>query len=201
MKHQNIQIWFKSENFGPIISGEAIYNDNTDVIIEFDSGEKYVATFFTFKNIEHLRKNYLKSGECLNGKYFWASDLLLIDKITREDIEIVIDHLLTSGEFYSVFNKINDERYIWVFNNSKGKFSGGLFEQLELAENWISKNKLTGILTRYPVNTGVLDWSIENQQTGMTPEKLEEKSVDPDFVGSFTTAAQEHFHYNNGTKE
>jgi hypothetical protein len=34
----------------------------------------------------------------------------------------------------------------------------------------------------------------------MRPEKLEQKRNDPNFIGSFTTASQEHFHYTDGKR-
>nr|WP_199001327.1 hypothetical protein [Flavobacterium sp. ASV13] len=49
-----------------------------------------------------------QTGECLNGKYFWASDMILIDKINRESVLSVIDEMIKSGEFYTAFKRITD---------------------------------------------------------------------------------------------
>jgi hypothetical protein len=83
---------------------------------------------------------------------------------------------------------------IWVFNGVKAGFPSGLFTRRELAEAWITKNKLTGTLTLYPTDIGVYEWAI---QSGMfTPSKDNQST--PLFIGKFSSAAQEHYHYENG---
>jgi hypothetical protein len=83
---------------------------------------------------------------------------------------------------------------IWVFNGVKAQFPSGLFLQRELAEEWIKKNHLTGILTAYPINISVYEWAISSGY--FTPKK--EYQCSPDFVSKFTSASQEHYHYENG---
>lgn len=80
-------------------------NDNTDVKVDFSDGTSYTATFFTYENIESLRKKNAETGECLAGKYFWASDMILIDRIERRNILQVIEELLADGSFDSIFAK------------------------------------------------------------------------------------------------
>jgi len=85
---------------------------------------------------------------------------------------------------------------VWLFHGADGRFAGGVFTDIALAEKWIFEHRLTGVLTEYPVNTGVFNWAID---TGLfTPKKEEHHS--PAFIGKFTTAAQEHFHYENGVR-
>ncbi|HEY6505812.1 MAG TPA: hypothetical protein VIZ28_17680 [Chitinophagaceae bacterium] len=83
---------------------------------------------------------------------------------------------------------------IWIFTGSKGKFPGGVFTDKQLAEDWIQKHRLEGVLTLYPINEGVYDWSIRSNY--FLPTKEKEKS--PDFIGSFSSASQEHYHYLDG---
>jgi len=82
-------------------------NDNTDVIVTFNNKKRYVACFFTLKNVEKLLSNWKQSGECLSGKYFWASDFILIDRCSRLDIEKVIYHLIIEGDFENIFREID----------------------------------------------------------------------------------------------
>jgi hypothetical protein len=89
------------------------------------------------------------------------------------------------------------ERHIWIFTGG-GQFPGGVFSTVKLAEAWIERNGLSGTLTAYPVDQGCFDWAVENNCTGLKPEKLEAKRADAKFIGSFSTASQEHFHYLNG---
>ncbi len=86
---------------------------------------------------------------------------------------------------------------IWVFNGSGGRFPSGVFTDLLTAESWIKRYCLSGILTAYPVNSGVFDWAIENNF--FTPKK--EEHLSPEFIGKFSTASQEHYHFENGIRE
>ncbi len=79
-------------------------NDSIDVVVYDADGLIYTATLFTLKNIETLLERWRSTGECLNGKYFWAADMLIVEKLTVETIESVVDGLIESGEFYSVFS-------------------------------------------------------------------------------------------------
>ncbi len=89
---------------------------------------------------------------------------------------------------------------VWLFNGSGGRFVGGAFTTLEKAEKWINKHKLTGLLTKTPLDEGVFDWAVTNNMHNLKPELLNKKKSDPDFIGSFSTASQEHFHYENGIR-
>ena len=88
--------------------------------------------------------------------------------------------------------------FIWLFNDKSGGFVGGAFTDRSLAETWISDHKLSGVLTKYPINIGVFDWAEQNDLLSMKPETLVRKRVDPKFIGKFTTAVQEHYHFQDG---
>lgn len=83
---------------------------------------------------------------------------------------------------------------IWVFHSSKARFTGGIFSSKKLAEEWILKHKLTGMLTAYPLNSGVFDWAIESNLF----QPKGENHNNPEFIGGFTSASQEHYHYEDG---
>ena len=87
-----------------------------------------------------------------------------------------------------------EQEYVWVFHGANGRFTSGVFTTRKTAEKWINENTLTGILTKYPVNQGVYNWSINN---GYFKVKKEEQKS-PDFIQRFTTASQEHYHYEDG---
>jgi hypothetical protein len=91
------------------------------------------------------------------------------------------------------------ENGVWIFSGH-GSFPGGVFTTIEKAEKWIDANGLTGILTQTPVDEGVFDWAARLNLLNLRPEKIEEKSRDPKFIGGFSTASQEHYHYENGSR-
>ena len=99
-------IWIETEEKGPIQGDFSEINDNSDVIVTFENGENYIATFYTYQNIEWLRQKNQKTGECLDGKYFYGTDLILIDKLNRVNVANVINHLIKEDEFFTAFNKI-----------------------------------------------------------------------------------------------
>lgn len=80
--------------------------DHTDVIVRFSDGEIYVAAFFTYEGLLLIRERHQSSGEFLNGAYFWAESLLVIDRCSPENVERVVRHLLDEGDFLSVFRKL-----------------------------------------------------------------------------------------------
>lgn len=53
----------------------------------------------------------------MNGSYFWASDMVLIDFVSRERILEVIDYLIENNEFDCTFTRYPDvepeEEYLY----------------------------------------------------------------------------------------
>jgi hypothetical protein len=83
-------------------------------------------------------------------------------------------------------------REVWVFNGVGGKFPAGVFSNLERAEAWIAKHRLSGTATLYTVDVGAYDWSIENGW--FEPKKPHH--LEPDFIGRFA-GGQQHHHYED----
>lgn len=79
-------------------------NSNLDIHVEFKNGKKYVATFFTIKNIYSLFEKNKTSGECANGTYFWATDMVIIASMTKENIVITVENLINENEFELIFD-------------------------------------------------------------------------------------------------
>jgi len=85
--------------------------------------------------------------------------------------------------------------FVFLFNSAgKSKFCGGVFTDKAIADKWIEKYKLTGVLTKYPVDVSAYDWAVANGL--FSPKK--EHEMEPHFIGGFSSAAQEHYHYEDG---
>ena len=85
---------------------------------------------------------------------------------------------------------------VWIFNGASSKFPGGVFSSLEVAEKWILANSLSGVLTEYPIDIGVIDWALNNGYfTPKSPAQLT-----PNFISGFTSASQAHFHFEAGER-
>lgn len=83
---------------------------------------------------------------------------------------------------------------VWVFNGG-GDFPAGVFTTRELAEAWIAKHGLAGVLTKYPLDVGVYEWALG---CGAFKPRRPDQSG-PRFVGRFSSASLEHYHYSGAT--
>lgn len=81
-------------------------NDNVDVFVEFETGERFVATFFTLDNIRSLMETYRATGECAHGLYCWSTYMIVIESLTKANVERVVADLLESGAFMSAFELV-----------------------------------------------------------------------------------------------
>ncbi len=57
---------------------------------------------------------------------------------------------------------------VYIFNGANSHLPNAVFKEYGLASSWIEANKLTGLLTAYPVDVSVYDWQFKvnflNQQ-------------------------------------
>jgi hypothetical protein len=86
---------------------------------------------------------------------------------------------------------------VWVFNGSGSTFPSGVFRSKEEAEGWIRSERLSGTLTKYPVGVSVYSWAVSK---GYFVPKREEHAS-PEFIGKFSSASQEHYHYEEIERE
>jgi hypothetical protein len=99
---QAYDVWIEAEHSAP---GQwAPRDSNSDVAVTFADGARWVATFFAYDHINTLRRLHQETGECLGGRYFEASDMVLVDEVTRERIEQVVAELIATEHFEAVFS-------------------------------------------------------------------------------------------------
>jgi hypothetical protein len=103
----NFELWIEAEEWD---AGEWQPGDSvTDVIVTLPDGTRWVAAFCAFDHIASLRGGCAESGDCLAGKYLWASDLILIDATSRPSIEAAVADILAKGDLKSAFSEIVEE--------------------------------------------------------------------------------------------
>ena len=90
------------------------------------------------------------------------------------------------------------ERHVWIFSASGAPFPGGAFSTLERAEAWIAAHRLTGTLTAYPLDEGAFHWA---HRLDLVTGRARDRGDDAAFVGGFSSAAQEHYHYAHGQRD
>lgn len=84
-------------------------DSNVDVEVTFVDGSRYVATFFTVRNITTLLDRHAQSGESAGGAYLWASDMIIVRRLDDEIIALSIADLLNDGLFESAFMRCDPE--------------------------------------------------------------------------------------------
>jgi hypothetical protein len=103
---QRYSVWIEAEEWAP---GEwTPADDNSDVIVTFENGGSWVTTFFSYQNILSLAAKNRHTGECLDGKFFVATDMILVDEVSRERIEEVVAELLKESDFERCFARCED---------------------------------------------------------------------------------------------
>lgn len=85
------------------------FDDNIDVEVEFDNGSRYTATFFTLKNLESLFEKNRVTGECGNGLYVWAVEMIVVRDLRLETLRSTVESLLNEDEFHSAFGNAASE--------------------------------------------------------------------------------------------
>ncbi len=101
-------IWIEAEEW---VKGEwTPADDSSDVIVTLDDGSRWGATCFSYRNIFSLAEKNRRTAECLCGRYFWASGMVLVAEVSRIRIEEIDLHLVMKEpiEFQSIFRRINE---------------------------------------------------------------------------------------------
>jgi hypothetical protein len=88
-------------------------------------------------------------------------------------------------------------RTVWIFCAEGSTRPSGVFTDEVLAEDWIRRHSLSGLLTEYPLDTGIYEWTIS--KGFFEPKYPSQQSAS--FIGRFTSAYQNHFHFQNGEKD
>ena len=85
------------------------YDDNVDVVVKLTDGRQFVATVFTLQNLSTLFKKNRNTGECAGGTYLWASDMILVNRLTPQVLEETVATLIRDDEFETAFTEIHPE--------------------------------------------------------------------------------------------
>jgi hypothetical protein len=104
------ELWIEAEAWAP---GEWQPADAvTEAVVTLGDGSRWIGTFCAFAHVAQLRATCAESGECLRGKYLWASDLVLVDDTSRPSIEAVVRDLLATGDLRSALSPVEDDALV-----------------------------------------------------------------------------------------
>ncbi len=162
-----------------------------EVTIELESGERRWCFFCTPESLDRfgdfLPNSPIRIHAC-------AAHMIVLSNVTQETITAAIEELQRSGELLNATRPVDgtsSPQSVWVFNGARAIFPSGVFTSRENAEAWIRDHNLEGTLTLYPLDQSAYDHAIANGWFNPTTphHKL------PEFIQRFTSASQEHYHY------
>lgn len=81
-------------------------NINTDVIVQFEDGDKYSAIFYSHKNLHNVMTDIEQSDEYNACTYYRILDIVLVRDFNNGNLRPVIDAMLKEGDFQLIFKKI-----------------------------------------------------------------------------------------------
>jgi hypothetical protein len=90
-----------------------------------------------------------------------------------------------------------ENKFAFVFNGTDSQFPSAIFTDKVEAVNWIVGKRLTGILNKYPLDISLYDWAIKESLFHVKNEN----QTKPKFIQSFTCAAIEHWHFDDGVDQ
>lgn len=81
-------------------------NLSTDVIVRMDNGEKYIATFFSYKSFIETVELEMETWDPYQGQYYKVLDTVLVKDFNGGDLRAVIENMIAEGDFQLVFKKM-----------------------------------------------------------------------------------------------
>jgi hypothetical protein len=163
------------------------------VTVEFDSGERRWCFFCTPESLERFG-DFLP--DTTTRMHAGSPHMIVLSTVTNETINAAIRELERTGDLFRSTLPVSGadssmQHGVWVFNGLNSNFPGGVFSSRENAESWINRHKLEGTLTLYPLDQSAYDYAIGN---GWFAPRSPHQRL-PEFMQRFTSASQEHYHY------
>lgn len=83
------------------------YEDlSTDVIVNFENGDTYVATFFSHKNLKKTLEADLQSFDFSPDRYYRVLNMVVVEDFNKENLLSVIECMISEGDFQLIFKKL-----------------------------------------------------------------------------------------------
>ncbi|MEI9921428.1 MAG: hypothetical protein WDO14_21975 [Bacteroidota bacterium] len=79
---------------------------STDVIVELDDGQKYIATFYASDFLEATIREERSTPVYNSGHYYKILNMVLVKNLNYQEMLEVIDEMIDEGDFQLVFNKV-----------------------------------------------------------------------------------------------
>ncbi|MGV9339620.1 hypothetical protein [Streptomyces sp. NPDC003688] len=80
--------------------------DDVDMWVIFKDGRRWSGTICTLDDVRRTMDRWQQTGECLDGRFFHVWDGLIVRDRGIPAMVEVVDHLVRSGEYESVFRDV-----------------------------------------------------------------------------------------------
>jgi len=81
-------------------------NDDEEVCITLEDGRQLYCWFFTLGKIKTIMMRHRLSGESNKGTYFWATNMIIIDEISKDLMESTLKKLIDEEQDISMFDEV-----------------------------------------------------------------------------------------------
>ena len=81
-------------------------NLNTDVIVQFDTGDQYVTTFYSYKWLEKMIEKHRASKENRSDRHYEILDIVVVNDLKDGNLLPVVEQMVAEGDFQLAFKKI-----------------------------------------------------------------------------------------------
>lgn len=78
-----------------------------EITVAFDDGTFWVANFFTFQYVKFMHMLHQNEEASIKQPYFWAPNMILMNKITRKEVQNTVIQLLQNKTFEKAFTAID----------------------------------------------------------------------------------------------
>lgn len=79
---------------------------NTDVIVQLDNEDKFIANFIALKKLVEDIETYWKTTKDPSKKYYWSKNMVIVKSLRKKELLPMIEYMIDEGDFQMVFEKL-----------------------------------------------------------------------------------------------
>lgn len=79
---------------------------NTDVIVQLDNEDKFVANFIAIKKLVEDIETDWKTTKDPAKKYYWSKNMVIVKSLKKKELLPMIEYMIDEGDFQLVFEKL-----------------------------------------------------------------------------------------------
>lgn len=79
---------------------------NTDVIVQLDNEDKFVANFIAIKKLVEDIETDWKTKKNPSKKYYWSRNMVIVKSLKKKELLPMIEYMIDEGDFQLVFEKL-----------------------------------------------------------------------------------------------